>query len=255
VIRGAGTHDVDWPGRWQAWERQSRAYLPQREGCLATLTTTLVRLAGQRPRVLDLGAGTGMLSAAILDAVPEARCAAVDLDPVMTEIGRRTLGDADGRLRWVDADLRDPAWVAAVDGEFDAVVSLTAFHMLGAPRQASLYGELWHLLPAGGVLLNADFASCDCPRLRDAIERVEADRTQAAIAAGVARSFAGWREDLEGEPGFAGLLAERARRFGATKTDSILSASEHVASLRQAGFAEVDTLWQDGSIRLFAALS
>jgi predicted RNA methylase len=75
---------------------------------LATLTAVLAEFVGERSRVLDLGAGTGSLAAVVLDRLPEARCVAVELDPVMSEIGRRTIGDAGGRLRWIDADLATP---------------------------------------------------------------------------------------------------------------------------------------------------
>jgi len=247
-------HGVDWTGWWHAWERVMRGYLPQREGCLATLGAVLGQLVGERPRLLDLGAGTGAASAALLDRLPRARCVAVEFDPVLAEVGRRTLGTAGGCLRWVDADLRDPAWVAAVDGPFDAIASLAVLHMLPRSRQAELYAELWRLLSAGGVLLIADFVAPDGLRMRGAIESLETGRAEAAVTAGTARSFAGWWDEIAAEPELGSLLSERARRLGAGSGDHVMSAGEHAVALSSAGFTEVDTVWQDAGTRLFAAL-
>jgi len=54
----------------------------------------------------------------------------LDIDPVMLELGRRTVGD---RVRWVEADLRSPDWAGQLLGdEFDVVVSATVLHWLDA---------------------------------------------------------------------------------------------------------------------------
>lgn len=86
------------------------------------------------PRVLDLACGPGRVSARLLARIPEARCVAVDVDPVLLAIERGALDTADGRIAGVGANLRDQDWASALpEGvKFDAGLTTTALHWLGA---------------------------------------------------------------------------------------------------------------------------
>ena len=121
------TLGVDW-GSWLArWDAQQTGYLPDREDRFAAMATVLKQLLPPDFVVLDLCCGPGSLSQRLLAHFPQARAVAVDLDPVLLALGAGALGTLDGRLRWVDADLCDPTWVAQVgEQQFDAVVSTTA---------------------------------------------------------------------------------------------------------------------------------
>src|SRR6187200_467015 len=66
------------------------------------------------PRVLDLGAGTGTTSRAVLDARPGARLTLVDENPDMLAVARDVLSAASVE-RFVVADLADPL----PEGPFD----------------------------------------------------------------------------------------------------------------------------------------
>ena len=71
-------------------------------------------------RVLDLGAGSGVILLSILHARPLAQGVGVDKSPEAVAVARanaETLG-LDGRARFVVGD-----WGAGLDGSFDAVVS------------------------------------------------------------------------------------------------------------------------------------
>src|ERR1700681_4174576 len=70
------------------------------------------------PRVLDLGAGTGSTSKAVLDARPGARLVLVDENPGMVAIARESLPAANVE-QVVIADLAEPLPA----GPFDLVVS------------------------------------------------------------------------------------------------------------------------------------
>jgi trans-aconitate methyltransferase len=59
---------------------------------------------------LDLACGPGSIAQRLLVRFPAARAVAVDFDPVLMRLGQDALGDLDGRLRWVEADLRRPDW-------------------------------------------------------------------------------------------------------------------------------------------------
>jgi tRNA (cmo5U34)-methyltransferase len=103
------------------------------------------------PRTLDLGAGTGSTSLAVLCARPDARIVLVDENPGMLAVAEDALPEANIE-QLVVADLSDPL----PEGPFDLVVSALAIHHLdGAAKQALFAGVHAHLR-AGGRFVMAD---------------------------------------------------------------------------------------------------
>ena len=91
-----------------------------------------LELAG-RPlrRVLDLGAGTGLLARAIAREHPDCELVLLDGSPAMLEQARRSLGE---HACYVDADLT----ATLPPGPWDAVVSALAIHHLEDPAKRDL---------------------------------------------------------------------------------------------------------------------
>jgi tRNA (cmo5U34)-methyltransferase len=95
-------------------------------------------------RLLDLGAGTGMTSQAVLDVHPDARVVGVDESEAMLSHARRALPEtSDLRV----ARLEDPL----PDGPFDLVVSALAVHHLDGEGKADLFARV--LAPGGRFVL------------------------------------------------------------------------------------------------------
>jgi trans-aconitate methyltransferase len=101
---------VDWRVWLNRWDAQQTGYLPEREARFAAMLDVLDVLHPADFVAVDLGCGPGSLAKRLLDRFPRARCLAVDLDPVLRTMGQQVHGTFDGRLRWVDADLRDADW-------------------------------------------------------------------------------------------------------------------------------------------------
>ncbi|MGH3848725.1 MAG: class I SAM-dependent methyltransferase, partial [Pseudonocardiaceae bacterium] len=122
-----GLDAVAWVRRW---DRQQAGYIPDREQTFALMLDVLERLSAAPGRLLDLACGPGSLSDRTIARFRNAEVVGLDLDPVMLELGRRTLGD---RVQWIEADLRSPDWTQRLSTvKFDAVVSATALHWLDA---------------------------------------------------------------------------------------------------------------------------
>ena len=68
------------------YDRTIRAFIPSYERMIETAIHWLEGHVPAGGLVVDLGAGTGALSAAILDALPEVRVELVDIDPNMLEV-------------------------------------------------------------------------------------------------------------------------------------------------------------------------
>ncbi|MFN0152145.1 MAG: methyltransferase domain-containing protein [bacterium] len=128
------------------YDRRWRRYIERTVGAT-------VRRVRARPgdRVLDLAAGTGALTRALLRAEPALRVVALDLSRAMLRRG------ADGGARWVGAVQGDAGALPFANASFDHVVSSSAFHYWPDPARA--LREIHRVLRPGGACVITDW--CD----------------------------------------------------------------------------------------------
>jgi SAM-dependent methyltransferase len=242
------------------WDVQQQHYLPDREDRFTALIDAVAEAAGRPdPLVLDLGCGPGSLAVRLLDRLPKATVVGVDADPVTLGLGRAAWADVSG-LRFADLDLRSPGWSSGLelDRQPDAAVSTTALHWLTQPALAALYAELAGLLRPGGVILNGDHMSEDAsnPTLARLGEVLIEREEQRRFPAGQAESWSQWWDAVAADPELAGAVAEREIRSLDTEHHGSAAGrlSVQLAALRDAGCAEVGTLWQRGDNRLICGV-
>ena len=114
--------EIDWLDWLQRWDAQQEGYVPEREARVTAMFDELAELLPGSFVALDLACGPGSISQRLLARFPGAQAIAVDIDPGMLAIGRGALGTADGRLRWLEADLASPDWLEALGAtQVDAV--------------------------------------------------------------------------------------------------------------------------------------
>ena len=106
---------------------------------------------GDARRILDLGAGTGETSRAVLEHHPTAALVLMDESPEMLAAARFVLGD-DQIGQAVVGDLLGPL----PDGPFDLVVSALAIHHLRGGAKRDLFFRLRPLLGPTGRFVMAD---------------------------------------------------------------------------------------------------
>ncbi|QNP75518.1 class I SAM-dependent methyltransferase [Streptomyces roseirectus] len=103
------------------------------------------RAAPPHPRrVLELAAGTGVLTSALVAALPTATIVATDLNEAMVATGSAR----EPRARWRRADARE---LPFGDGEFDLVVC--QFGVMFFPDRPAAYAEVRRVLAPGGRFL------------------------------------------------------------------------------------------------------
>jgi SAM-dependent methyltransferase len=114
------------------------------------------REAGDAPRVVDLGAGSGTGSLALAQEMPGAMVTAVDLSPEMLA-HLRSRADTAGlgdRIRTVEADLDQP-WPDF--GPTDLIWAASSMHHMADP--AGALAAAFGALRQGGLLVIAERAS------------------------------------------------------------------------------------------------
>lgn len=103
-------------------------------------------------KVLDLGAGTGLLSALVAGAFPNARMTLVDFSREMLDKARRRFASEPDRFRLLVMDYAEEA----LPGGCDVVLSALSIHHLQDRDKRGLFRKVYELLPEGGVFVNAD---------------------------------------------------------------------------------------------------
>ncbi|MBX3069966.1 MAG: class I SAM-dependent methyltransferase [Thermomicrobiales bacterium] len=252
---------IDWKTWLDRWDRQQEGYLPDREARFAMMLDICSDLLPASFLAIDLACGPGAISARLLHRFPGARAIAVDYDPVLLLMGESALGDQDGRLQWVSADLESADWHTSLRiDQVDAVLSTTALHWLDEGSLRRLYRDLAALIRPGGIFLNGDNMAfpAELPTFQR-LASLDDERQQAeAFRARGQEDWKQWWEAIGREPGMAELLKERDRRFiSHNSRNGVIPPpgfDVHVDALRQAGFSEVGTIWQNRDNRILLAV-
>jgi trans-aconitate methyltransferase len=246
-----------WIDRWDA---QQESYQPDREERFTVLIDAVAEASERAdPLILDIGCGPGSLSVRLIEQIPDATVVAVDVDPLLLELGRAAWS-ALPNLRFVEADLRAAAWSRALglSRVADAAVSTSALHWVPVPELHATYAEIASMLRPGAILLNGDYMDDDANAAPTLVRlgRALAARDARRRSLEVRETWAEWWQAAATDPALTLPAAERERRgcSGHHHGQDQRRLSDHVSSLRSAGFAEIGTLWQRGPHRLLCGV-
>ena len=103
-------------------------------------------------RVLDLGAGTGLLTVMVLNHAPSATVTLADVSTEMLEQAKIRLKTPSERCVFAPIDYT----VELPAGPFDVIVSALSIHHLEAPAKQRLFARIFDCLAPGGIFINAD---------------------------------------------------------------------------------------------------
>lgn len=115
------------------------------------IATELVNCASEAPRILDLGAGTGLFSSFIRTKYPNAELTLIDLSEEMLKVARSRFGN-DPNVSYITADYSSYPYKE----KYDAIVSSLSIHHLTHPAKRALFRTIYGLLEDGGCFINAD---------------------------------------------------------------------------------------------------
>ncbi len=210
--------------RAAVYEQERRRVVPGYDAFYGTAVAALALAGRELRRVLDLGAGTGLLARRIAEAYPSAELTLLDGAPAMLDRARETFGD---RAEYVVADFAEPL----PGGPWDAIVSALAIHHLPDADKRILFERVHCALPAGGIFVDAEQVAGPSALFDDAYHRWHERRAKE-----LGSSDAEWQGAVE-----------------SMRHDHCASVERQLAWLREAGFTDADCLWKDHRLAVLAA--
>lgn len=209
------------------YDRTIRTFIPNYERMVSTVVHWLDGHVPPGGLVVDLGAGTGALGAAILAALPDVRVELVDIDPNMLEVAGARCAQHAGRFA-----LRHARFEDELPRCHAVVASLALHHVAADADKRDLYRAIRAALEPGGLVVVADaLVYDDGPERARMIEGLFAHMALSGISAAEAQDhLAQWAEE-----------------------DVYKTLPGELALIREAGFPRPDVFWRDGLIAVYGA--
>lgn len=111
----------------------------------------LVRVEIPDPKILDLGAGTGLLAGKLAERFSRGHFTLVDLSTEMLNMARKRFKDLSN-FSYINEDYSD----ADLGNGYDMVVSALSIHHLSDDKKQFLYSKIYEVLNRNGIFINAD---------------------------------------------------------------------------------------------------
>jgi tRNA (cmo5U34)-methyltransferase len=178
-------------------------------------------------RILDIGAGTGLVSALIRQKWPNVALHLLDGSQAMLDEARRRFA-GDPLVSYTQADMTQ----AALNGPWDIIVSALAIHHLDDAEKRALFRRVYDALQPGGWFINAEQVSAPSKagRIRD--RRIWAEQAQ---------NLGATQADID--------AAEQRMRH-----DRCATLDDQLAWLRETGFTDVDCTFKAWQFAVFLAV-
>jgi tRNA (cmo5U34)-methyltransferase len=200
----------------EEYDRQRKHVIPCLED-LYQITSDLSRVENKKPRILDLGAGTGLLTSYLYNRYPHGHFTLLDLSEEMLKIAQERFVN-EQNFNYVVADYLKHDF----DGFFDIVVSSLSIHHLKHQDKRFLYEKIYQHLNSGGVFINAD-------------------QVHGPFPANEEEYYRNWLEKID-----TGSLSESEKTiiFDRMELDNPATLAENFKWLKEIGFVDVDVYYK-----------
>ncbi|WP_292371396.1 MULTISPECIES: class I SAM-dependent methyltransferase [unclassified Methanosarcina] len=198
------------------YDEQRRKFIP----CFDDFYGMLVSVASintENPKILDIGAGTGLLSAFLMKRYPNASFTLIDISEKMLDIAKdRFRGNSN--VEFIVADYSKCSFIK----KYDMVVSALSIHHLENKEKKEIYKKSYSLLRQNGIIINADQVYGETPFIENLNKRV-------------------WRHYIEN----SGLSKEEILAgYERIKLDKESTLDQQINWLKEVGFCDVSCIYK-----------
>ena len=200
----------------EEYDGQRRKLIPCFEDFYKTLIA-IINVDNNKPKILDIGAGTGLCSYFLLKKYPDAKLTLIDLSEKMLFIAKKRFAN-NVTVEYITEDYT--RYKSAE--QYDIIISALSIHHVPDEDKEHLYAKIYELLKPGGVFVNADQVLGHTKFLENL-----------------------YQTDWQGKIAASGLSkAELDAAYERIKLDKMSTLSDQLAWLQDAGFSDVDCVYK-----------
>lgn len=198
------------------YDYNRRKFIPCFDDYYENTTRLILSNIDTPQHVLDLGAGTGLLTYYWFKECKTAKYVLVDIADEMLNISRKRFEKVENvQHRILNYEKQLP------EEKFDTIISALSIHHLDDMRKQALFRKIYKALPIGGVFVNYDQFCAGSPMMNEWFDSY-------------------WEKQLY----HSGLKADDIKRWKERrKLDKECSVEEEMSMLRRCSFSDVKCLY------------
>ncbi|MFH1433246.1 MAG: methyltransferase domain-containing protein [archaeon] len=181
------------------------------------VAASLAETESASPHILDIGAGTGLLTSYLIARYPHANITLIDFSEEMLNIAKSRFQDKSNIIYIVDDyskhDFKE---------SYDIIVSALSIHHLDDSKKLEFYKKCFSILNPGGIFINADITLGSSPFLESLYK-------------------SSWRSFIEKNIASIEQVQEYYERM---KVDKEATVDAQLGWLKVAGFEDVDCMYK-----------
>jgi tRNA (cmo5U34)-methyltransferase len=198
------------------YDEQRRKFIPCFEDFYET-TVSVASVDKENPDILDVGAGTGLLSAFLMERHPDASFTLIDISEKMLDMAKDRFRN-NSNVKYIAADYSKYDFTE----KYDMVVSALSIHHLEDEEKKELYKKSYSILKENGIFINADQVHGETPFIENLNKTT-------------------WRQSVEK----SGLPEEEILAgYERTRLDKDSKLDQQLDWLKEAGFCDVSCIYK-----------